>query len=109
MNEAMAVCACSMIFCQKCSEGYVLIYCQGTFVTRSSSIYAPMSKKKQFLYVPTRDSYLNTAKEEAAGQSSSQNDCPITTHRGLNPIKVPLRRTQIPHLFSHVALNEIRE
>lgn len=78
-------------------------------MTRSSSIYAPMSKKKQFLYVPTRDFYLNTAKEEAAGQSSSRNDCPITTHQGLNPIKVPLRRTQIPHLFSHVALNEIRE
>lgn len=26
INEGMAVCACSVIFCQKCSEGYFLIY-----------------------------------------------------------------------------------
>lgn len=38
INEAMAVCACSMIFCQKCSEGYVLIYLlprHSTFVSCS--------------------------------------------------------------------------
>lgn len=59
--------------------------------------------------VPKRDFYSNAAKEAAAGQSSSCDDCPITRHRWLNPIKAPLRRTQIPHLFTHVALNEITE
>lgn len=109
-NKAAAVFACSVIFCQKCSEGYVLICCQGAPPPwlAAFSIYALVSKKRPSLHsiVPKKDFYSNAAKEAAAGQS---NDCPITRHWGLNPIKVPLRRTQIPHLLTRVALNKIME
>lgn len=51
-NKAAAVFACSVIFCQKCSEGYVLICCQGAPPPwlAAFSIYTLVSKKRPSLH-----------------------------------------------------------
>lgn len=113
MNDAMAVCACSMIFCQKMQWRLCLdLFTAKTDTFRDLQrldLCSGVGKGNGSSVCLKRDFHLNAANEEAAGQTSGWNDCPITTHRGLNPFKVPLRRTQIPHLLSHVALTEIKE
>lgn len=51
-NKAATVFACSVIFCQKCSEGYVLICCQDAPPPwlAAFSIYALVSKKRPSLH-----------------------------------------------------------
>ena len=93
MNEAVAVCECSLKFCQKGSEGYVLMYLLPTHFT---TVHALVSENKQFSSLPK----MHLPVDKANG---SLDDCTITI------FWTPFKSLQTDtNLLSHMVLNEIR-
>lgn len=101
MNEAIAVCVCSLILCQKWSEGYVLIYLLPRHSTFRSSHGWCCGIAKQAILLSAKKTFL--FKYSWSWESRVVTKVAVPW-RSLDVVKASFWRTQVPYRISLVVL-----